>query len=67
MNNNDIAFIYNHQKAQFFIREGHNLIGKPKPASKGDVCYKFKKDEKLLKTTEKWKKTMNFIQKIKNN
>jgi hypothetical protein len=62
---NRYAYIYNYKKAQFFIREGHDLVGKPKRGTKGDIYYRFKKDEKLLKTTEKYKETMKFIDKIK--
>lgn len=63
--NTKYAYIYNYQKAQFFIRNGHDLVDRPKLGAKGDIYYKFIKDEKLLKTTEKWKKTMDFISKIK--
>lgn len=65
---NEYAYIYNRNKAQFFIREGHDLVGDPSRSAKtGRVYYKFIKDEKLLETTKKFKETMNFIHKIKEN
>lgn len=64
----EYAYIYNWNKAQFFIREGHDVVGRPTASGKtGKIYFKFVKDEKLRKTTEKYKKTMDFIQKIKKN
>lgn len=68
METKNYAYIYNWNKAQFFIREGHDVVGKPTISAKtGKVYFKFVKDEKLKETTEKYKKTMDFIQKIKKN
>lgn len=64
----EYAYIYNWDKAQYFIREGHDTVGKPAYSRKtGRLYCKFVKDEKLRKTTEKYKKTMEFIRKIREN
>lgn len=68
METKEYAYIYNWDKAQFFIREGHDVVGRPTHSAKtGRIYFKFIKDEKLLETTKKFRETMDFIQKIKKN
>lgn len=65
LRNEDIAFIYNREKAMYFIRNGHDLVRDPGKGKTGRTYYPFKKDEKLLQTTQKWNETMAFIAKIR--
>lgn len=65
MNNLEYAYIYNIRKAQYFIREGHDVVKHGTSRKTGKPYMVFKKDEKLAKTTQKYKETMDFIEKVK--
>lgn len=67
LDNKDIAYIYNREKAMYFIRHGHDLIRDPGRGKTGRTYYPFRKDKKLLKTTQDWNETVKFIKKIKEN
>lgn len=62
----NVAYIYRVEKADFFIRHGHPIIGVG-TGHTGRTFFMFEKNEDLLKTTEKYKETMKFIEKLKNN
>lgn len=67
LDNKNIAYIYNREKAMYFIRNGHDLVRDPGRGNTGRTYYPFKKDERLMETTKKWNETINFIAKIKGN
>lgn len=60
------AYIYRVSKADYFVRHGHKIVG-IEYGRNHRVCYKFEKTPELLETLEKYKETMDFIEKIKKN
>ncbi len=62
----NVAYIYRVEKADFFLRHGHPIVGVGTGRT-GRTYFMFEKNDDLLKTTEKYKETMKFIEKLKNN